>query len=256
MIQSTFSLTERRFEGLHVGIIMDGNGRWAVARGKARVFGHRAGADAVRRTVEAAPDLGIGTLTLYAFSSDNWRRPTREVTALMRLLRAYLRSETTRCIKNGVRVSVIGRRDRLSPIIINEIEAAEWATRAGNRLHLRIAIDYSGRDAILAAIEKLPAALSTSTNSQPKVIDRDILKAQFISLLNNGTGAPDVDLIIRTSGEQRISDFLIWEAAYAELYFTRRLWPDFDAEDLATAIREFNARDRRFGGLAQAVQAS
>jgi len=223
-------------QGLHTAIIMDGNGRWATARGLPRIAGHRAGAEALRRTVEAAPDAGVGTLTVYAFSSDNWRRPPREVSALMRLFHSYLRKEQERCIENGVRISVIGRRDRLPRMLLPAIEAAERATRAGTRLHLRIAVDYSSRDAILLAVR----AAKSDTG-------RDEISAVL--------GAPDVDLLIRTGGEQRLSDFLLWECAYAELYFTPRMWPDFDSSDLAAAIAEFHSRDRRFGALPNAALA-
>jgi undecaprenyl diphosphate synthase len=198
----------------HVAIIMDGNGRWARERGRPRTVGHRAGARAVRRTVEAAPRLGIATLTLFAFSADNWRRPADEVAALMRLFERYLRGETARCVAEGVRLRVIGRRDRLEPALRVAIEAAEAATRGGETLRLNIGVDYSARDAI-----------------------------------RRGELLPDVDLLIRTGGEQRLSDFLLWECAYAELYFTTRSWPDFGAEDLARALAEFHGRERRFGGL-------
>jgi undecaprenyl diphosphate synthase len=197
---------------------MDGNGRWATRRGLPRVAGHRAGADAVRRIVEAAPSEGITALTLYAFSADNWKRPRSEVAALMRLFAGHLRSETSRLAENGVRLEVIGRRDRLPPRLATAIRAAELATAAGRRLALRLAIDYSARAAIRA-----------------------------------GRLGPDVDLLIRTGGEQRLSDFLLWECAYAELYFTDTMWPDFGAADLALAVREFHARQRRFGGLPEAA---
>lgn len=231
-------------QGIHVAIIMDGNGRWATARGRARIAGHRAGADTVRRVVEAAPSLGIGTLTLYAFSADNWRRPPLEVQALMRLLRAFMRLELKRCIENGVRIQVIGRRDRLSNLVRQAIEQAETATSGGRQLLLRIAIDYSARDAILEAVQRLSAS--------PQ---HEITRENFAKLLDNRelNGAPDVDLLIRTGGEQRLSDFLLWENAYAELYFTKRMWPEFEAQDLAVAVDEFMGRERRFGGLCQAV---
>ncbi len=203
---------------LHVAIVMDGNGRWAVRRGLPRVAGHRTGAEAVRRTVEAAPDLGIAALTLYAFSADNWKRPPAEVAALMRLLARYLRTETPRLVENGVRLEVVGRRDRLPSPLVAAIAAAERATAPGTRLRLRLAVDYSSRWAI-------------------------------------GAGAllPDVDLLIRSGGEQRLSDFLLWECAYAELYFTATMWPDFDGAELAAAVAEFHARERRFGGLPEAA---
>lgn len=209
---------------------MDGNGRWATARGLPRVAGHRAGVETVQRVVEAAPRLGVGILTLFAFSSDNWRRPTVEVDALMRLLGIYLKKETGRCIENGVRVQAIGRRDRLDPALCSAIERTEAATAGGTRLWLRIAVDYSARDAILAAARGA-AELSLDT-------------------LGKALGPP-VDLLIRTGGERRLSDFLLWESAYAELVFSRTMWPDFDADDLAAAVQEFRGRERRFGMVPQ-----
>ncbi len=203
---------------LHVAIVMDGNGRWAGRRGLPRVAGHRAGAEAVRRTVEAAPDLGIGALTLYAFSADNWKRPASEVAALMRLFARYLRTETPRLLKNGVRLEVVGRRDRLPAPLVAAIGAAERATARGTGLRLRLAVDYSARWAIGA-----------------------------------GVVLPDVDLLIRTGGERRLSDFLLWESAYAELHFVETMWPDFGPAELAAAVAEFHARERRFGGLSEAV---
>lgn len=200
----------------HTAIIMDGNGRWAAARGLPRNAGHRAGADAVRRTVEAAPTLGIAALTLYAFSADNWRRPRAEVQALLRLLHTYLREETGRCVAQGVRLEVIGRRDRLPLALRAAITAAERATAGGRALHLRLAVDYSSREAIARGDAPIQ----------------------------------DVDLLIRTGGEQRLSDFLLRECAYAELYFTPCPWPDFDGAALSAAAAEFGGRQRRFGGLA------
>lgn len=211
---------------------MDGNGRWATRLGLPRVAGHRAGAEALRRVVEAAPSLGIGTLTAYAFSSDNWKRPRLEVEALMALLAQYLRSETPRMLASGVRVSAIGRRDRLPHSLVNAIDAAESATRHCARLHLRLAIDYSARDAILRA--------GTLCAGAPITAER------FEQLL--GETGP-VDLLIRTGGEKRLSDFLLWECAYAELAFSDRMWPDFDASDLRRAVNNFRRRDRRFGSL-------
>lgn len=227
--------------GLHVAIIMDGNGRWARERGWPREAGHRAGADAVERTVEAAPKAGAGTLTLYAFSSDNWNRPAAEVSALMGLLRTYLREQTARCVQNGVRINVIGRRDRLARPLVSLIEEAERRTSACRRLLVRIAIDYSSRDAILRAAS-LAAARAPLT--------REAFAAHLAEATHSSTiPVPDVDLLIRTGGEQRLSDFLLWECAYAELYFTPRKWPDFEAADLEAAIREFRRRERRFGGV-------
>ena len=213
---------------LHIAIIMDGNGRWALARGFPRVAGHKAGADAVRRIVEAAPGLGISVLTLFAFSSDNWRRPEGEVSALMKLFSHFLEVETPRCIENGVRLEVIGRRDRLSVPLCRAIQRAEALTAQGARLRLRIAVDYSGRDAILSAAREVSSLSSEAVG---------------------GALGPPVDLLIRTGGERRLSDFLLWESAYAELLFSRRMWPDYGAEDLAGAVREFRGRERRFGGV-------
>jgi len=203
---------------LHVAIVMDGNGRWAGRRGLPRVAGHRAGAEAVRRIVEAAPGLGIGALTLYAFSADNWKRPPGEVAALMRLFARYVRAEVPRLLESGVRLEVVGRRDRLPVPLVTAIAAAESATAGGVRLVLRLALDYSSRWAIGA-----------------------------------GVRLPDVDLLVRTGGEQRLSDFLLWESAYAELYFVETMWPDFGAADLAVAVAAFHARERRFGGLPEAA---
>ncbi len=215
---------------LHVGIIMDGNGRWARSRGLPRVAGHRSGADALRRVVEAAPGCGIETLTVYAFSSDNWKRPSDEVGALMRMFRTYLRREQARLIQNGVRVSIVGRRDRLPALLLPAIEECEMVTSRGRRLHLRVAVDYSARDAILDAARRLGPGGT---------------REQFDALL----GSHDVDLLIRTGGEQRLSDFLLWECAYAELYFTPTRWPDFSAAALETAVAEFHSRERRFGAV-------
>jgi undecaprenyl diphosphate synthase len=226
-------------EGLHVAIIMDGNGRWARARGLPRSAGHRAGATAVRRVVEAAPSRGIGVLTLYAFSSDNWKRPGPEVRALMRLLESYLRAEAATCVEQGVRVEVVGRRDRLPGRVVEAIEAAEGMTAAGTVLRLRLAIDYSSRDAIVRAAAHGPRSRSEL--------------AGLLAPASEGP-VPDVDLLIRTGGEQRLSDFLLWESAYAELYFTAVAWPDFDEAALAAAMTEFGRRQRRFGGLDGAVR--
>ena len=226
---------------MHVALIMDGNGRWARERGLPRLAGHREGARAVRRVVRAAPSLGIGTLTLYAFSADNWHRPPAEVDALMRLLEAYLRRELGRCRDNGVRVNVIGRRDRLPQRVREAIDAAERATAGGAKLHLRIAVDYSAREALVAATHLLAPAGAASADDLARALGRAI---------HSDPQAPDVDLLVRTSGEQRLSDFLLWECAYAELVFTARLWPDFGKQDLAAAVAAFHGRERRFGRIA------
>ena len=225
---------------LHVAIIMDGNGRWATARGEPRTVGHRAGADAVRRVVEAAPDLGVGTLTLFAFSADNWRRPPEEVGALMGLLARFLATETARSVANGVRVSVIGRRDRLVPRLRREIARAERATRGGTNLHVRIALDYSSRESIARAAERWAMTLHPSLELFGRMIAQSV---------NDGRATSEVDLLIRTGGEKRLSDFLLWECAYAEIHFTDRMWPDFGAADFREAIAEYHGRERRFGGL-------
>jgi len=226
---------------IHVAVIMDGNGRWAVRRGLPRSAGHHAGVDAIRRVVEAAPQLGIGTLSLFAFSSDNWARPAEEVQILMALFGRFLRDEAGPLRANEVRLSVIGRRDRLPPEVVSAIAAAEALTARGTRLHLRVAIDYSSRDAILEA-----ARLGRRD---------DATRERFAIRLGeiHGAPAPDVDLLIRTGGEQRLSDFLLWESAYAELFFTARMWPDFHGDDLAAAVAEFRGRDRRFGALPEAA---
>ncbi len=233
--------------GLHVAMIMDGNGRWAMARGQPRLAGHRRGAKVVKEVVEAAPGLGIGILTLYAFSSDNWKRPAREVTGLMNLFRSYLASETARCVQNGVRVCVVGRRDRLSTALIHAIEAAETATRDCDRLLLRLAIDYSARDSILAAVT------AASEGGPPP--NREAF-GDLIAEVTNSPPVPEVDLLIRTGGEQRLSDFLLWECAYAELAFPECMWPELDARRFGTLIEEFRTRDRRFGGLSPAAAAA
>jgi len=226
--------------GLHVAIIMDGNGRWAESRGWPRHAGHRAGATAVRRIVESARRLGIGTLTLYAFSSDNWRRPTREVHALMRLFRLHLARETERCRANGIRLSVIGRRDRLAPELCAAIHAAESATAACRDMQLRVAVDYSARDSLLRAAERCRAL---------EHLTREVFEDRLNEVNHDAGRAPDVDLLVRTGGERRLSDFLLWECAYAELHFTERMWPDFAEADLEAALAEFRRRARRFGGL-------
>jgi undecaprenyl diphosphate synthase len=218
---------------------MDGNGRWARRRGLPRTAGHRAGVEAARAVVEAAPDLGVNALTLFAFSSDNWRRPAPEVGALMSLMRQYLRADLRQLIERGARLSVIGRRDRLPEGLSEEIGRVERASASGSRLHLRIAIDYSSRDAIATAAAGWRDAPS-----------REAFGSRVCGSMNADAG--DVDLLIRSGGEKRLSDFLLWESAYAELCFVDTLWPDFSAADLAAAIADFHSRDRRFGGLSTA----
>jgi undecaprenyl diphosphate synthase len=236
-------------EGLHVAIIMDGNGRWAMRRGLPRIAGHRAGAATVRRVVERALDLDIARLTLYAFSCDNWCRPAAEVQSIFWLLRAFLRLEAERLRQRGARLQVIGRRDRLTKAVLKEIDRAESITAAGCNLHLCIAIDYSSRDAIARAATNVSAALANRETPSPDVF-RPLL-AQSL-LMEHG----EVDLLIRTGGEKRLSDFLLWESAYAELLFTDRMWPEFDETDLVLALEEFNRRERRFGGMPATISHS
>jgi undecaprenyl diphosphate synthase len=224
----------------HVAINMDGNGRWALARGRPRQAGHVAGATALRRTVESAPGLGITTLTLYAFSSDNWRRPRPEVDNLMFLFKKYLDSECARLTDGGVRFNVIGRRDRLPDSLRRRIEHVEKRTSEGTALHLRVAMDYSARDALLAAAGRVAKGMLPT---------REAFERSMYEAIHAPSGTRDVDLLIRTGGEKRLSDFLLWESAYAELYFTDVLWPDFGEADLAAAVQAFAARDRRYGGI-------
>ena len=220
----------------HVAIIMDGNGRWAARRGLPRTAGHRAGARAVRRTLEAAPGLGIATLTLYAFSSDNWQRPAPEVSGLMRLFEHYLQSELAECVRSGVRLSVIGRRHRLPRSLVRLIENAERRTRRCSRLMVRIAVDYSARRAIVDAARRL------GEDDGAVEFSDELLRG-----IHSDGSAGEVDLLLRTGGERRLSDFLLWESAYAELFFTDCLWPDFSAAELEHAVVEFQGRERRFG---------
>lgn len=233
---------------LHVAILMDGNGRWAEARGLPRSAGHRAGVEAVRRIVGVAPALGIDTLTLFAFSANNWLRPSDEVGALFGLLETYFFAQALRAAEHDVRISIIGRRDRLPSALVSAMEAVEAATARHGSLDLRIAVDYSARDAMLRAA----CWMMSSTEVTQQEFSRRIGQ-----VTHTPEASPDVDLLIRTGGEQRLSDFLLWECAYAELHFTERMWPDFDADDLENAVREFRARDRRFGrapvGVASAV---
>lgn len=238
-MQSTFY--EPDINSFHTAIIMDGNGRWASRLGLPRFDGHREGSKAVRRTVEAAPPLGITVLTLYAFSSDNWRRPATEVDRLMEIFYDYLHREKITCLENGIRLNVIGRRDRLSPLLRAAIKATETATAFGGAMLLRIAIDYSSRDSILNA------ALRMNENDQT-----DKAFARALADVNHAVGyVPDVDLLIRTGGEKRLSDFLLWESAYAELHFCEKMWPDFTGADLAEAVEAYRQRDRRFGAVPQ-----
>lgn len=230
--------------GLHLAIIPDGNGRWARARGRVRTEGHRVGMDSVRRVVEAAPSLGVGTLTFYGFSAYNWERPPDEVRNILRILHEYLANELQTCVEYGVRLSFLGRRDRL-PAPLRELMAiAEHTTIEGRALHLRLAFDYSSREAILRAATRLYSATELTTEAFSRLL---------AGTTHAGPPAPDVDLLIRTGGDKRLSDFLLWECAFAELYFTDVAWPDFTAEHLAAALDEFHSRERRFGALPQAA---
>jgi undecaprenyl diphosphate synthase len=223
---------------LHVAIIMDGNGRWAQRRGLPRSAGHVHGAKAVNGIVEAAARSGVRTLTLYAFSSDNWGRPSLEVDALMRLLQRYLTTETRSCIEQSIRINVIGRRDRLRPSLVRAIEQSERLTAGCTRMHLRIAIDYSSQHSILEA-----ARQASRSGGLSQAQFEALLARVDHSLADRGA----VDLLIRTGGEQRLSDFLLWDCAYAELYFTDRLWPDFGETELRAALADYARRQRRFG---------
>jgi undecaprenyl diphosphate synthase len=234
--------------GLHVAVIMDGNGRWARLRGKPRWRGHVAGVESVRDVVRASPDLGITTLTLYAFSSDNWKRPAAEVGRLFWLLREYCAREEAELLENGVRVTAIGRRDRLPGSALAALQRLERRSAGNRRLHLRLAIDYSAQWAIAEAARRLAEEVHAG-----RLAPQDVGSNTLSHALTGGT--PSVDLLVRTAGEQRLSDFLLWESAYAELLFTDVLWPDFRRHDLAGALSDFRGRERRFGGLSPAPDA-
>jgi undecaprenyl diphosphate synthase len=227
----------------HVAIIMDGNGRWAKARGLLRVAGHRRGADAVRRVVRGAGELGIPILTLFAFSTENWTRPADEVNDLMGLLRHYLRNELDELHKNGARLRVIGNREGLAPDIVRDISDAENMTRSNSRIDVNICINYGARAEILQATRSLARQVEAGELSADR-IDEDLFEGELLT-----AGVPDPDLLIRTSGEQRISNFMLWQCAYAELVFVDTLWPDFGKEHLEQAIAEFRRRERRYGGV-------
>jgi undecaprenyl diphosphate synthase len=225
----------------HVAIIMDGNRRWAESRGVPVALGHRAGAEAARRAVQAAAEAGIGWLTLFAFSSENWRRPVEEVSALSGLLRLYLRNEVAGLARDGVKLTVIGDHSRFGDDVSHMVAEAEKATAAGTRLNLVMALSYGARDEILAATQAVARAAQAGTLDPDKLTE-----AQFGGFLQTA-GMPDPDLIIRTSGEQRLSNFLLWQAAYAEFVFLDVLWPDFAAADLQGAVAEYHRRERRYG---------
>jgi undecaprenyl diphosphate synthase len=232
---------------MHIAIIMDGNGRWASQRGLPRTAGHRAGAKAVDKIVEAAARHGIATLTLYAFSADNWRRPQTEVGALFALLRRYLLTQTPRCLEQSIRINVIGRRDRLAPEVLRTVEHSERATAHCTGMQLRIAVDYSSQHSLLESCRRMAAEPAG---------DRVRFMQHLAEVDHSTPAAPDVDLLIRTGGEKRLSDFLLWECAYAELHFVECFWPDFDAAAFARAIEEYSKRERRFGQVSAPSQAA
>jgi len=229
-------------DGLHVAIIMDGNGRWAKRRGLPRAFGHREGVAALRRTVEAAPDLGIARLTVFGFSTENWRRPPPEVSELMSLMKAYFHSDIARLERNGVKVRILGRREGLEPEILGVVEEAERRTANNERFVLQVAFNYGGRADIVDAARAFAQRVADG-----KASPADLDEALFEQALSTApASAPD--LIIRTSGERRISNFLLWECAYSELVFQDLLWPDYGPDALKAAVADFHARERRFGG--------
>lgn len=228
---------------MHVAIIMDGNGRWATQRGLPRTAGHRAGADAVDRVVTAAVRRGVDVLTLYAFSCANWQRPRVEVRSLFGLFRRYLKEQTRRCVEQSIRLNVIGRRDRLDRRLLELIQQSEQQTAHCAGMVLRIAVDYSAQWSLMHACR---------ASRELVHIERDEFVRQ-LAAVNHSVAVGDVDLMIRTGGERRLSDFLLWESAYAELYFTSRLWPDFSAEDFELALTEYASRDRRFGRIEPTV---
>jgi undecaprenyl diphosphate synthase len=237
MENKMWSEQQRKNEDFHVAIIMDGNGRWATNQNKLRFLGHQAGAERVREIVETALNMDIDVLSLFAFSSDNWLRPKSEVDFLMHLFGIYLKSEIARCIKNNIRLSIIGRRDRLKTSLVRLIQKAENKTKNGSHLHLRVAIDYSSRERLLTTLKKYVNEMDD--NSFQSITDK--------------MDAENVDFLIRTGGEQRLSDFMLWECAYAELYFTKILWPYFSEKDFKEALEEFYNRDRRYGRIPTAI---
>jgi undecaprenyl diphosphate synthase len=240
--QNTMQQTVAVAPRLHVAIISDGNGRWATSRGLPRSAGHRAGAETARQVIQTAPRLGIHTLTLFALSSANWKRPVTEVNAILRLLHEYLLTETTHCIDEGVRLSIIGRRDRLPATLRQAVADSEAATAKGERLHLRLAVDYSAREAIYHAACRFYKVTELSPESFSTVLAE----------VHRG-GSTEVDLLIRTGGEQRLSDFLLWECAFAEFVFLQKRWPEFTAADLEAAVKEFGNRERTRGALPDAL---
>ncbi|ODQ00152.1 MULTISPECIES: isoprenyl transferase [Salinivibrio] len=233
----------------HIAVIMDGNGRWAKARGKARVFGHKAGVKAVRKTVKAASELGVKALTLFAFSSENWRRPEDEVSVLMELFISVLSREVKRLNKNGVQLRVIGDTSRFNPSLQQKIAEAEALTANNDQLVLNIAANYGGQWDITQAARRVAEQVATGQLQVSDITEQDIARQLMLSDL------PDVDLMIRTSGECRISNFILWQAAYAELYFTEQYWPDFNEQSLFDAVAWYVNRERRFGCTGEQIKA-
>lgn len=234
---------------LHVAVIMDGNGRWAKARGLPRSIGHREGVEALKRTIRGAPDAGVGCLTVFGFSTENWSRPEDEVSDLMGLVRTYVGSDLAKLAREGVRLKILGRRKGLPADIAKIVEKAEADTAHNDRFQLQVAFNYGGRADIIDAAETYARRLAAGEAVEP------LTEAAFGSGLSTA-GSPPVDLIVRTSGELRLSNFLLWEAAYAELVFQDILWPDYGPEALKAAVAEFRGRDRRFGGRAAPMQAA
>lgn len=227
----------------HVAIIMDGNGRWAKARGQPRTYGHHAGVEALKRTVEAAGDIKLPFLTVFGFSTENWGRPKEEVSALLELLRLYVGRDLDRLVHDGVKVRIIGERAGLAPDILSIIERAEKRTSSNNKLHLTIAFNYGAQDEIVRAVRRLAEDVAAG-----RLAPGDVGEEAFAARLDTA-GLPPLDLLVRTSGERRLSNFMLWQAAYAELVFLDDLWPDFGREALERAIDEFRRRDRRYGGV-------
>ena len=233
----------------HIAIIMDGNGRWAQSRGLSRIQGHRVGKESVREVVETAREIGIEYLTLYAFSSENWQRPRREVDALMRLLQRYLRTETEKMMRHGIRLRGIGNLDRLPPEVLKRLREVEQQTRNNTGMTVLLAVSYGGREEIVQAARSL-AARAREGSLEPADINENTFDDALMT-----AGTPSPDLLIRTSGEMRVSNFLLWQLAYAEFYFTEKLWPDFDRKDFEAAIIDYQGRERRFGKISEQVSA-
>lgn len=229
----------------HVGIIMDGNGRWATRRGMPRSMGHRAGVEALRRVIEAAPELGIEVLTVFAFSTENWKRPKPEVDFIMNLLVEYCRREVDNLNRNGVRLGALGRIDEMPEPQRSEIYRALELTKGNDRLVVNLAVNYGGRAELVDAFKAMAAKLQAG-ELDPSAIDEALLGEHLYT-----KGLPDIDLVIRTAGEMRLSNFLLWQSSYSEIYVSETAWPDFTGEDLATALRSFGCRERRFGGLGE-----